>query len=47
MQMAPTSSKGKHTINAEMNANSFEYGYFQSTGTVFIVQFFESRMLGY
>ena len=38
MQIMPTSVKGRHSIDAEMNAESFEYSYFRQTVTVFVVQ---------
>ena len=38
MQIMPTLVKGRHSIDAEMNAESFEYSYFRQTVTVFVVQ---------
>ena len=39
VQMTSTSVKGRHSIDAQINAKSFEYCYFPQTETVFVVQF--------
>ena len=44
MRILSTSIKERHSINAEINADSFEYGYFPLTKTVFIVQFSKSEV---
>ena len=36
-----TSIKGRHSIDAEINADSFEYVNFPKIETVFVVQFFK------
>ena len=38
VQITPTSVKGKHSVDAEVNAESFEHSYFQWTETIFVVQ---------
>ena len=45
--MTATSVKGRHSIYAEMNAESFEYVYFLGTKTVFVVQFSKLGTLRY